>query len=360
MPKNPKNIIKRGKIYYLRQVVGGKSVWKSLRTDRQDEAKRRAALIKQELKAKRIKEPKQPIASGSQTSFGEFGPRWIDEYVQQRRNSKGTFLAQQRLRDFLDPILENLELAAIQVPELRAVRAHCESEGLSAQSVAHVLADLRCLLRYAVECGLLMKSPSFRMVRPAIPEAAPKRLSKDQLRAILGSQTERGRFAIRLAVLTGIRWGELHRLQWRHVVWEPKPHLVLEQTKSKKIRRVPLVPEAVDLLCQEFKKTNSVFVLRLRMKNPCSLYANGEKKCGVKWHFHQLRHTFACNWLEAGGSKETLQKILGHSTIRLTERYGDLSDEAVFCEADRIASGSKSGSSPVEPQPPNVVTSFAT
>jgi site-specific recombinase XerC len=56
------------------------------------------------------------------------------------------------------------------------------------------------------------------------------------------------------------------------------------------------------------------------------------------WHFHRLRHTLACRWLEAGGSKEALQKILGHSTIRLTERYGALSDEAVFSEMRRITS----------------------
>jgi hypothetical protein len=57
---------------------------------------------------------------------------------------------------------------------------------------------------------------------------------------------------------------------------------------------------------------------------------------GFYWTFHQLRHTFACRWLDAGGSKEALQKILGHSTITMTERYGHLSDESVFAEARGI------------------------
>jgi len=45
--------------------------------------------------------------------------------------------------------------------------------------------------------------------------------------------------------------------------------------------------------------------------------------------------------LEAGGSKEVLQKILGHTTIKMTERYGRLSDDAVFAEAQELGSNSK-------------------
>jgi integrase len=37
--------------------------------------------------------------------------------------------------------------------------------------------------------------------------------------------------------------------------------------------------------------------------------------------FHDLRHTFASNFLMGGGNIYDLQKILGHSTIQMTERY---------------------------------------
>ena len=36
------------------------------------------------------------------------------------------------------------------------------------------------------------------------------------------------------------------------------------------------------------------------------------------FHVHTLRHTFASRWLERGGTIETLQKVLGHSTVTLT------------------------------------------
>ena len=45
-------------------------------------------------------------------------------------------------------------------------------------------------------------------------------------------------------------------------------------------------------------------------------------EAGVKLiRFHDLRHTFASNFLMSGGNIYDLQKILGHSSVQITERY---------------------------------------
>lgn len=36
------------------------------------------------------------------------------------------------------------------------------------------------------------------------------------------------------------------------------------------------------------------------------------------FHVHQMRHTFACQWLERGGSLAALQQVLGHASITTT------------------------------------------
>ena len=58
-----------------------------------------------------------------------------------------------------------------------------------------------------------------------------------------------------------------------------------------------------------------------------------------RFHVHQTRHTFACLWLERGGSLAALQEILGHASIVVTQRYARLAEAHVKAEAARIAGG---------------------
>ena len=55
-----------------------------------------------------------------------------------------------------------------------------------------------------------------------------------------------------------------------------------------------------------------------------------------RFHLHQLRHTFGCRWVDNGRNKEALQRICGHSTLRMTEQYGQVSDEFVAREVERL------------------------
>ena len=136
-------------------------------------------------------------------------------------------------------------------------------------------------------------------------------------------------FVIRLGLGTGLRWAELCRSQSRHAEhgW-----LVVSQTKSGKVRRVPLAPE----LLQEVA-THVGRLVPFREADPGTFSWHVRRMSGVeRFHPHMMRHTFACRWIERDGSLPALQQILGHSSIATTQRYARLGDDAVKEQALRV------------------------
>ena len=335
MPKLPRNVRKHGGRYQFRAVVRGESIQRDFGTD-SVEMRRLVKLLRQELKAGPIRnEPRQTVAA--------FGDRWLSECIAQGRNQKGYELASQRLSDHVSPILGNIPLESVSSSNLRALRTYIEAKGLSIQSVRHIMGDARSLLRYAVDVDALPKSPWKPSLMPKLPEQVPRPLDDQQIESILAAAPARYQLAIRLSIMTGLRWSELHRLKWSDVKDLPSPHLVVEKTKSGKVRRIPLADESAGLLKKERSQSRSEFVNSWRSKFAGHAMTEIRRLSKVQFTWHQLRHTFACRWLDAGGSKESLQKILGHSTILQTERYGHMSDAAVFAEAMSLKVGQKVG-----------------
>lgn len=108
----------------------------------------------------------------------------------------------------------------------------------------------------------------------------------------------------RLALATGMRWGELCRAQRTDLV---NGFLVVSKTKSSKLRRIPLDPE----LEREIKGR----VGRLIPFSETSYYSfvRGVQRNAelTTFHAHQLRHAFACQWIEDGGPLPALQQVVG-------------------------------------------------
>ncbi|HET9251403.1 MAG TPA: tyrosine-type recombinase/integrase, partial [Candidatus Eisenbacteria bacterium] len=55
-----------------------------------------------------------------------------------------------------------------------------------------------------------------------------------------------------------------------------------------------------------------------------------------RFHVHQTRHTFACRYLEAGGTLTMLQEILGHASMEQTQQYGRPDARAIRSDADHV------------------------
>lgn len=69
-----------------------------------------------------------------------------------------------------------------------------------------------------------------------------------------------------------------------------------------------------------------------------TIFSKLRRKTGIAVHPHLFRHTFATLWLKNGGDSLMLQRLLGHTTLMMTNKYC----QAIECE-DAVESHKRYG-----------------
>lgn len=143
-----------------------------------------------------------------------------------------------------------------------------------------------------------------------------------------------------VALNTGMRLGEMTGLRWDCVdlerrqvtvkrAWCQQEKRLKEMTKTKTVRVIPINQALADLLVDLRRQDYEGFVLpRIDFKNLHRSTKTLAKAAGVRpIRAHDLRHSFASMWMMAGQSMFELQKVLGHQSIQMTERYSHLAPD---------------------------------
>ena len=132
-----------------------------------------------------------------------------------------------------------------------------------------------------------------------------------------------------VALGTGARQGELLGLRCR---------ATLEHTKNGERRVLPLVPlegPALDTLKEKSAvrgiEADDVFgSLRGLPTFPRNAWDQAIQESGVPdFHFHDLRHTFACYMAMSGATLAELAGAIGHKTLAMVKRYAHLSEASL-------------------------------
>lgn len=344
MARLPKNVRKHGKeSYEFRALVNGQSFVRNMGNSPPEEVRRLAKLYQEEVERERRAQGKRS-PTGTVTAFAE---RFLSSYVPQHRIERDHASVRQRITQYVLPVLGSMQLHAVKRGHLIALADALSKSHLSVGTQRAVLTETRCLFSWAVDLEMLEHNPFLGgKILPAPEENAPDPISDidiARLRQVLPPQYLP---PFLLALHTGMRWAEQRNLEKTDVDLE-RGEVVLRKTKNGKWRRVPLDPEAVRLLSQMMASTPGPFVMSWRPKFPTFPPRwSRRQEVPVDWHWHQLRHTFACHFLRDGGSIEALSKLLGHASVTTTERYATLFETAVRAEFRRVRGGGPVANSP--------------
>ncbi|MBZ5565899.1 MAG: site-specific integrase [Acidobacteriia bacterium] len=203
---------------------------------------------------------------------------------------------------------------------------------------------LKHLLNWAMENGMVAANAAARIAMPKAPAGRLRYLQPTELQAVLDHCPPWIQPIVLLAVSTGMRRGEILGLRWMDVDLLNR-QINLPRTKNGKGRTVYLNEKAMDVfrsleLDKETLANEPVLGVDVTPEEVSMRFMRACRKAGVMdFHFHDLRHTYA-TWLRQSGVQlDEIARQLGHSDLRMTQRYAHLTEsqarEAV-CRLDSI------------------------
>lgn len=225
-------------------------------------------------------------------------------------------------------------------------------ERLGEVKAATVAGDIRAislLFNRASKWGYIdiEKNPCRGVSRPRmIAQNPPEFLGKTEARKLL--DTARGAKiypAIATGLYTGMRVGEMLRLEWKDIDFERAVISVRSKeegeghTKSHKGRTIPIAPELMPILKKERRAKGYCF-WRPDVIHPYRAYHEElrkiTEKAGIKCGWHLLRHTHASFLAMAGVPLVAIKELLGHSDIKTTMIYAHLAPEHLRAAVDKL------------------------
>jgi integrase len=285
-----------------------------------------------------------PLYQAPSEALGEFIAGWLDRYALRVRPST---LA--RVRQIL-PHLDVFRSSALDEIHPAAVEDHVAVLARRAPRQAELaLRVLKQVLANAKERGHLVDEGVFRVKAPRRDQPEMRFLSWNEVEDLAANTVAPYGNLVQLAVLTGLRQGELFALRDGNLDFEAKTvrvengvyagELVPVKTRASR-RRVDLSAQAVrvlrhQLLARRPNERGLVFPspegsilnddnFRHRVFRPA---VRRSGLAGLR--FHGLRHTYAALMVAAGAHPKYLQAQMGHSSIRVTlDLYGHLFPDA--------------------------------
>lgn len=273
----------------------------------------------------------------------------VDAYIRhltiERGVAKNTIAAYRRdLRRYLS-FLEERGIASIdQITEIVVQDfATClvSMHGLSATSVARVLAGVRGLHKYWLLENLTKADPSAIVKPPKASRRLPKAITitqvEDLLNAVNGDDpvSVRDRAILELLYATGARITEVVSLDLDDLV---DPTLLRVLGKGSKERIVPVGRFAQSALEAYLIRTRPLLALngrgtpalflnqrggRLSRQSAWQIIHDAAESANLPGEIspHTLRHSFATHLLEGGADVRVVQELLGHSSVATTQIY---------------------------------------
>ena len=191
------------------------------------------------------------------------------------------------------------------------------------------LGGLKHIFVKAKEWGKIKENPAVKVKLLRIDNARLRYLEEEEIKKLVNACSEHLKPIVIVALLTGMRRGEVLGLKWRDIDFNQKVIYLLNTKNGEK--RVVYINEIVyTTLLGVKRRGDSPYVFCKKDGKPYGnlrkSFATALEKAGIKdFHWHDLRHSYGSQLAMKGYPLQAIQKLMGHKSIRMTQRYAHLS-----------------------------------
>lgn len=306
--------------------------------------------VRQKLQRAAVELDEGTYTPPSQLTVKQWLEIWLNEYNKDIKPSS-LALYRQYVRLHIAPALASIKLAKLSPHLIQSTYNKMLDDGASPATVRYIHRVLHKALEQASAIGYIKNNPADSCKLPRVEKAEISPLTDEETRAFL-SASKGSPYAcfFHVALLTGMRLGELMGLPWDNVDFEAQTILVDRQLmpsnsevkgfhigppKGDKSRLISPPPDVFSLLQAHRRK-------QLQQKLMVGQYWKGNefgdlvfrndfgdyfrnttiraafRRYSPNHRFHDLRHTAAVNALRAGLNPKAVSDFLGHTSVSFT------------------------------------------
>ncbi|MEI6261232.1 MAG: site-specific integrase [Deltaproteobacteria bacterium] len=274
------------------------------------------------------------------------------KYCESKADKKSLHDEQTLIRLWVQPIVGLKRLGEITPFDIERIKRDLQKASRAIRTIEYTFAVIRQVYNYAKDRNIYDgESPTKRVKLQKFDNKRIRFLSPDEAGALLDEIKKHSLQSYRMSLLslyTGLRLGEICKLTWDCIDFQNKRVLIIAP-KNGEDRTVFMVP-IVHQMFNEMEpgdhnslvfhsKTNDkiIFVSKTFNRAVDHLGLNaGITDRKKKVVFHTLRHSCASQLAMSGADLPTIQNVLGHKTLAMTERYSHLSNEHIENALNRL------------------------
>ena len=276
---------------------------------------------------------------------------WLEDFVtcEEQLSPSGVVSkrnAKVRVEEYLASIgKQDLRLSDVDrefcrgfVAFLRTCQSHRGKETISDTTARLLMYRIAAAMNKAVIEGLIPNNP-FRTLdakeKPKIKASRREFLTVEELKVLINTpcRCDIVKKAFLFSCFTGLRYSDMKSLLWSevHTAADGKTlYIEHRQVKTKKTVTIPLSEEALRWMPRQKEGVDQVFhELQISTGTVEDVLKEWMKDCKIDKHitYHCSRHTAATTLLTLGANLYVVSKLMGHSSIQMTEVYAKIVDQ---------------------------------